>query len=171
MFIVDRSIMKLWRPVLMAVLLIISMFELVGCETLETSNDAAGTASKPTERNVSKGSTCNATAKSSAAASVEKTPDYTTINPVPIIFDKLSVKLDDNDKCILAQISDRAKKADKLVVIGYCDRNQIGNASAAAIARARVVRDELVDLGVPAKNIKIKHVTTVSNKHAVDIEF
>ena len=118
-----------------------------------------------------KGMSARAVRATQPLSRVEKTPDYTTINPVPIIFDKLSVKLDDNDKCILAQISDRAKKADKLVVIGYCDRNQIGNASAAAIARARVVRDELVDLGVPAKNIKIKHVTTVSNKHAVDIEF
>lgn len=101
----------------------------------------------------------------------EKTPDYTTINPVPIAFDKFSVKLNEDNKRIVEQISGRAKKAHKLVIIGYCDRRQIGNAKAAALARATAVRDELVRLGVSAKNIRIKHVTDAAGKHSTDIEF
>lgn len=101
----------------------------------------------------------------------ERVPDYTAMNPVPIVFDKFSVKLSESDKYILQEISERAKNARKLVITGYCDRHQIGNAKAAAIARATAARNELVQQGVPAKNIKIKHVTEVAGKHAVDIEF
>lgn len=101
----------------------------------------------------------------------EKTPDYATMNPVPIAFDKFSIKLDENDKRIVEQISERAKKAHKFVITGYCDHRQIGNAKAAAIARATAVRDELVRLGVSAKNVRIKHVTDVAGKHAANIEF
>ena len=83
----------------------------------------------------------------------------------------ISVKLDDGGKHILEQISKRATKAGKLVIIGYCDRHQIGNANAAATARAIAVRDELVRLGVSAKHVRIRHVTNVPDKHVVDIEF
>jgi len=101
----------------------------------------------------------------------ESLPDYTIMNPVPIVFDKFSVKLDESDKYIVQEISERAKNANQLVITGYCDRHQIGNAKAAAIARATAVRNELMYWGVPAKKIKIKHVTEVAGKHAVDIEF
>jgi len=104
-------------------------------------------------------------------ALAERQPDYATMNPVPITFDKMSVKLDEGDKTILQKISERAKNADKLVITGYCDRHQVGNAKAAAIARATAVRNELVELGVAAKNIRIKYVTETADKHAVDIEF
>ena len=104
-------------------------------------------------------------------ALTERLPDYTTMNPVPIVFDKFSIKLDESDKYIVQEISERAKNANKLVITGYCDRRQIGNAKAAAIARATAVRNELVYQGVSAKNIRIKYVTEVAGKHAVDIEF
>lgn len=101
----------------------------------------------------------------------EKDPDYATMNPVPITFEKLTVKLDEHNRHIVEQISERAKKAPKLVLTGYCDYRQIGNAKAAAIARATAIRNELVHLGVSAKKIRIKHVTDVAGKHAADIEF
>jgi outer membrane protein OmpA-like peptidoglycan-associated protein len=97
--------------------------------------------------------------------------EYLRMNPVPIVFDKLSVKLDDNARYVLDLIIERARKSSQLIVTGYCDRHQIGNASAAAMARATAVRDELVHLGVPAKIITLRHMTNAPGKHAVDIEF
>lgn len=97
--------------------------------------------------------------------------EYARMNPVPIVFDVFSVKLDDNGRNILELIRERARQASRLIVTGYCDRHQIGNANAAALARAKAVRDELVQLGVPEKNIRIRHLTNAPGKHAADIEF
>lgn len=106
----------------------------------------------------------------SMAPGEEIVPDYAVLNPVPIEFEKLSIKLSDADKQIIAQIKDRAQKARKLTITGYCDRKQVGNAKAAALARAQSVKKELVRLGVKPKLINIKYVTTVANKHVVEVE-
>lgn len=110
--------------------------------------------------------------KGSVAAQVpeETLPDYASMNPVPIVFEKMSVKLRDTDKQILVRIKDRAQKARKLTITGYCDRKQVGNSKAAAIARAVAVKKELVRLGVKPGAIRIKHATNVANKHAAEIE-
>ena len=103
-------------------------------------------------------------------ALAEAVPDYASMNPVPIAFDKMSVKLRDADKQILVKIKERAQKAKRLVITGYCDRKQVGNSRDAAIARAVAVKEELVRLGVKPETVRIKHVTNVLNKHAVEIE-
>jgi outer membrane protein OmpA-like peptidoglycan-associated protein len=105
-----------------------------------------------------------------AAATEETVPDYASMNPVPIAFDKMSIKLRDADKQILVKIKDRAQKAKRLIITGYCDRKQVGNSKDAAIARAVAVREELVRLGVKPGTVRIKHVTNVANKHAAEIE-
>lgn len=97
-------------------------------------------------------------------------PDYASMNPVPIEFDKMSVKLRDADKQILVRIKDRAQKAKRLIITGYCDRKQVGNSKDAAIARATAVKVELIRLGVKPATVRIKHVTNVVNKHAAEIE-
>ena len=105
-----------------------------------------------------------------ASPSEETLPDYASMNPVPIVFDKMSVKLRDSEKQILAQIKDRAQRATTLIITGYCDRRQVGNPKAAAIARAVAVKEELVRMGVKPATVKIQHVTDVANKHAAEIE-
>lgn len=110
------------------------------------------------------------TVVASMAPGEEIVPDYAVVNPVPIPFDKLSVKLRETDKQILTQIKDRAKKARKVTITGYCDRKQVGNAKAAALARAQSVKQELGRLGVNTKLVKIKYVTDVADKHVVEVE-
>lgn len=110
------------------------------------------------------------TVVASMAPGEEIVPDYAVVNPVPIPFDKLSVKLRETDKQILTQIKDRAKKARKVTITGYCDRKQVGNAKAAALARAQSVKQELGRLGVNTKLVKIKYVTDVADKHLVEVE-
>jgi outer membrane protein OmpA-like peptidoglycan-associated protein len=111
-----------------------------------------------------------AVAEMKAAEEVQSVRDYASMNPVSIDFEKLSVKLDDPDKEVLAKIKTRALKAKQLTITGYCDKRQVGNSKAAAIARATAVKQELVRLGVKPKAVRIKHVTDVANKHAVEIE-
>ncbi|OWW19091.1 OmpA family protein [Noviherbaspirillum denitrificans] len=101
---------------------------------------------------------------------VEAAPDYASMNPVPIAFDKMSVKLRDTDKQLLVKIKDRAQKAKRLIITGYCDSKQVGNSKDAAIARANAVKEELVKLGVKPATVRIKHVTNIANKHAAEIE-
>lgn len=140
---------------------------LTGC----AQNPVAATADAATSKQVAKEeSKAEKVVAASMAPGEEVVPDYAVINPVPIAFDKMSIKLRDADKQIIAQIKDRASKARKLTVTGYCDRKQVGNAKAAALARAQSVKDELVRLGVKPRLINIKHITSVANKHGVEVE-
>lgn len=101
----------------------------------------------------------------------EKKVDYSTLNPVPIPFEQMSIKLDTEDREIISQLVSRAQAAQRIVLTGYCDRQQIGNAKDAAIARAVAVREEFVKQGVSGKKIRIKYVTEAAGKHMVEIQF
>ena len=103
--------------------------------------------------------------------SAEAEPNYLNMNPVPIAFDKMGVKLNDAGKQLIAKLGDRAKKSKKVVIVGYCDRKQVGNAHAAALARASAVRSELVHLGVKPASIQLKTVTNAAEKHLAEIQF
>lgn len=140
---------------------------LAGCAQTPVADNADTVAPRQAVKEDSK---VEKPAAASMAPGEEIVPDYAVMNPVPIAFDKLSVKLRDSDKQLLAQIKDRAQKARKLTITGYCDRKQVGNAKAAALARANSVKDELVRLGVKPKLINVKHVTSVANKHVVEVE-
>lgn len=142
-------------------------FTLTGCAQNPVADNADASSTKPALKDEVK---ADKTVAASMAPGEEIVPDYAVINPVPIAFDKLSIKLRDADKQIIAQIKDRAQKARKLTITGYCDRKQVGNAKAAAMARAQSVKDELVRLGVKPKLINLKHVTSVPNKHVVEVE-
>lgn len=97
--------------------------------------------------------------------------DYQNMNPVPIAFEKLGVKLNDTGRHVIGKIGNRAKKSKKLVIVGYCDRKQVGNAHAAALARANAVKSELVHLGVKPRSIQLKTVTNAADKHLAEIQF
>ncbi len=144
---------------------IVALLILTGCAQPPTIPESTG--ATPVQ-----GSALSGKAEPAAAPiPVEVKPDYANMNPVPVTFEKMSVKLADAEKAVIGQIADRANKAAKLVVTGYCDRNQVGNPKAAALARATAVKDELVRLGVKPKLIRIKYMTTVADKHAAEITF
>lgn len=109
--------------------------------------------------------------KPTEAAPKEAGPDYQNMNPVPIAFEKLGVKLNDAGKQVIGKIGERAKKSKKLVITGYCDRKQVGNAHAAALARANAVKSELIHLGVKPGSIQLKTVTNAADKHLAEIQF
>lgn len=97
-------------------------------------------------------------------------PDYASMNPVPVTFETLSVKLNDADLAVLEQLRERAQAADRITVRGYCDRTQVENAKEVAIARGVAVRAELARLGVDRGKIRIRY-STETPKHAAEIEF
>lgn len=119
-------------------------------------------------------------AATSGAASNETTPPppppppkpaVVIPNPSVITFEKMSVSVNEQGKFILDQLADKAKSSSKLLVTGFCDSQQIKNATDSAIARATAVRDELLARGVVASNIRVTINTRVRKKHAVEIKF
>lgn len=92
-------------------------------------------------------------------------------NPSVITFEKMSVTVDDGGRFIIDQLTDKAKTSSKLLITGFCDSQQIKNATDSAIARAVAVRDELVARGVVASNIRVTVNTRVRKKNAVEIKF
>lgn len=161
--------MNIWNKLkdFSAVLSVVSVLAMAGCAHNQVAPDSTSAAAQNAAKEEAKSEKAPL---ASMAPGEEIVPDYAVMNPVPIAFDKMSIKLRDTDKQILAQIKDRAQKARKLTITGYCDRTQVGNAKAAALARAQSVKDELVRLGVKSKVVKVKFVTNVANKHAVEVE-
>lgn len=160
---VSKTLMKVLN-----VFAVVSVVMVSGCAQQQTIADTEQPQVAKEEK--AKAKTVEKTGVVQAAATEEIVPDYASMNPVPIAFDKMSIKLRDADKQILVKIKDRAQKAKRLIITGYCDRKQVGNSKDAAIARAVAVKQELVRLGVKPGTVRIKHVTNVANKHAAEIE-
>lgn len=92
-------------------------------------------------------------------------------NPSVIIFEKMSIKVDEPGRFQIAQLIERARIAQRITITGYCDRRQIANPTDAAIARAIAVRDELIALGIPHRNMAVTINIGVPQKHAAEIRF
>jgi hypothetical protein len=88
-------------------------------------------------------------------------------DPHRIDFGQMTVALDDTAKTKIAALVAQAKTAKVVSVRGYCDRNKIGNAKEAALARAKAVKDELIRAGVPAKKIHVHFTTDKPDSSAV----
>lgn len=74
-------------------------------------------------------------------------------------FDTMSVLLSEADKARLAGLAGQARGARAVTIRGSCDRNAVGNAKEAAVARALAVRNVLVQEGVPAARIRVRYST------------
>lgn len=84
-------------------------------------------------------------------------------------FDKMSISLSEGEKANVAVLADRARNARSVLIRGYCDRNEVGNAKDAAIARAEAVRKVLLKAGVPARSMRIRY-NTERKMHAAEVE-
>lgn len=74
-------------------------------------------------------------------------------------FDIMSVVLSEGDKTRLVALAGQARMARAITIRGSCDRNAVGNAKEAAVARALAVRNVLVQEGVPAGKIRVRYST------------
>ena len=146
-------------------ILALSVLLLIGCannQNRPAGDDGQGTATS--------GAASNETTPPPPPPPPPK-PAVVIPNPSVIKFEKMSVSIDDQGKFILYQLADKAKSSSKLLVTGFCDSQQIKNATDSAIARATAVRDELLARGVVASNIRVTINTRVRKKHAVEIKF
>lgn len=84
-------------------------------------------------------------------------------------FDKMSVSLSEGEKANVAALADQARGAESVLIRGYCDRTEVGNAKDAAIARAQAVRKVLLKAGVPARSMRVRY-NTERKMHAAEVE-
>jgi len=84
-------------------------------------------------------------------------------------FDKMSVSLSEGEKANIAALAGQARNADSVLIRGYCDRTEVGNAKDAAIARAQAVRKVLLKSGVPARSMRVRY-NTERKMHAAEVE-
>ncbi|MBV8620156.1 MAG: OmpA family protein [Curvibacter sp.] len=85
-------------------------------------------------------------------------------------FEPQNTRLSDDTLALLAEVAPTLVQAPHLEVVGYCNRQDAPkNARQVALARALAVRSELLRLGVAAKNIRVKYVTTEA-RHAVTVQ-
>lgn len=84
-------------------------------------------------------------------------------------FDRMSVSLAEGEKANLAALAQQARNAESVLIRGYCDRTEVGNAKDAAIARAEAVRKVLQKAGVPARSMRVRY-NTERKMHAAEVE-
>lgn len=84
-------------------------------------------------------------------------------------FDKMSVSLSEGEKANVAALAEQARSAESVLIRGYCDRTEVGNAKDAAIARAQAVRKVLLKAGVPARSMRVRY-NTERKMHAAEVE-
>lgn len=84
-------------------------------------------------------------------------------------FDRMSVSLSKDEKASVVAWAEHARNADAVLIRGFCDRAEVGNARDAAIARAQAVRKVLLKAGVPARSIRIRY-NTERKMHAAEVE-
>ncbi len=84
-------------------------------------------------------------------------------------FDKMSVSLSEGEKANVAALAEQARSAESVLIRGYCDRSEVGNAKDAAIARAQAVRKVLLKAGVPARSMRVRY-NTERKMHAAEVE-
>lgn len=153
-----------WTIVVVGLVAACAQIEPTQQQTNEAPPAAAAVPTKPPVQQPVK-------APAATAAVVEPAIDYSKLNPIQLQFDRMVIKLEADEKEIISKLVSRAQAASRIVITGYCDRQQIGNAKDAAIARAVAVREEFVKHGVSAKKFRIKYVTEAANKHMAEIQF
>ena len=137
---------------------------------------AAGCANKETKP---AGDADNGTATTASATANDAKPMQEPVqkapveipNPAIIEFDKMSVKLDDKAREMIAQMAEKAENSKKVVVWGFCDATEIGNADKSAIARATAVINELKANGMKSPRLRIRYSTEKPNRHAAEVHF
>ncbi len=134
---------------------------LVGCET-----PPKDTAKKEESKWVRKDAPVD------AGKTVTPTPVPAVVNKDPKTFDfeSMSIKLTPAEEARVALLVEQAKSATTISIRGFCNRNEVGNAKDAAIARANAVREVLVKGGVPSSKIRLRF-TTDEARHAAVVEF
>lgn len=91
-------------------------------------------------------------------------------DPTLIPFEKMNAKLTPVTEQQVRALVPGLVIAKQITIVGYCNRKEVGNANAAAKARADAVKKILVEHGIAAKRITTQYDTT-KPLHAVRVRF
>lgn len=91
-------------------------------------------------------------------------------SPATIAFSERSIKLDAEQRNLVARIAAEADKSAQIVLTGQSDRAAATNAREIAIARAAAVRDALKEAGIATKNFRIRY-STAQPRHGVVVHW
>jgi outer membrane protein OmpA-like peptidoglycan-associated protein len=104
-----------------------------------------------------------------APASSNSAAAAVAVDPYLLKFDSMSAKLTPEHEAQLQRLVPQLKEAKAVVIRGYCNKKEVGNAKAAALARASNVEKFLISQGVSDKKMTLRY-TTEDATHAVELE-
>jgi outer membrane protein OmpA-like peptidoglycan-associated protein len=110
--------------------------------------------------------------ENASATSWVKQPVSVTIalgKPYTLQFDKMAAKLTPQQEEILTSLALQMKDAKSIILRGYCNKRDIGNAKDSALARAVNVQKFLVSQGIADQKMSLRY-NTDDAEHAVELE-
>lgn len=148
-------------------LLIVTLFSLLCASCAQ--KPVAPAAAAPVKGEAAQAAANIDSALARAAALPSGTPSVVA-DPTLVSFEKMSVKLSPAAEAQVNALASGLVVAKSITVLGYCNRKEVGNAKAAATARAEAVKTLLVKAGIPESRIKMR--TDIARPiHAVRITF
>lgn len=108
-------------------------------------------------------------AVASATSWIKAPPVLAVGTPFMLDFEKMSAKLTPQQEDVLTGLLPRLKESKTIIVRGFCNKRDIGNAKDAALARAINVEKFLVKQGVPDQKITLRY-NTEDAAHGVELE-
>ncbi|AMC34109.1 OmpA family protein [Janthinobacterium sp. B9-8] len=107
---------------------------------------------------------------SASATSWAKPPVIVAIGkPYMLQFEKMAAKLTPQQEEQLMALLPQLKDVKSIILRGYCNKKDIGNAKDSALARAVNVEKFLVSQGVPDHKMSLRY-NTDDAEHAVELE-
>ncbi|WP_024301779.1 OmpA family protein [Pseudogulbenkiania sp. MAI-1] len=146
---------------------------LLGCAGAKQAAQNAAMNAAGTQEQQGKAIVAKVTAELDQATTkvIEQTGNKTVASdPTLIPFEKMNSKLTPVTEQQVRALAPALVIAKQIVVTGFCDRREVGNAEAAAKARAMVVKNLLVESGISAIRITVRS-DTKQKLHAVRITF
>ncbi|WP_147695297.1 OmpA family protein [Vogesella mureinivorans] len=139
--------------------------------TQQAAEAAKATASQQTQQTRDITGKVTETLGQATARIVEATGNTDVVSdPTLIPFSKMDAKLTPLTEQQVRALVPGLVIAKQVIVVGYCNRKEVGNAIAAAKARAEAVKKVLIENGISAKRIITQYDTT-KPLHAVRVRF
>ncbi|MCX7207594.1 MAG: OmpA family protein [Proteobacteria bacterium] len=109
------------------------------------------------------------TASATSWIKVPVAPVVAVGKPYLLKFEKMSAKLTPQQEEILTALALQLKDTKSIILRGYCNKRDIGNAKDSALARAINVQKFLTGQGIAEQRISLRY-NTDDAEHAVELE-
>jgi outer membrane protein OmpA-like peptidoglycan-associated protein len=110
-----------------------------------------------------------ATASATSWIKAPVAPTVAVGKPYLLKFEKMSAKLTPQQEEILTALALQLKDSKSIILRGYCNKRDIGNAKDSALARAINVQKFLMSQGIADQKMSLRY-NTDDAEHAVELE-